>query len=579
MSQSVIQFNKPNPLQDMQLLARSIALPHEYPAQRFPSFPALERTAVMAFNTPFTASTDSVLGAGGVVQGMLARQAAYPLWMTRKIDKSVVYSVNYLLTATDDSVTYPNTVAARTGATTVDPIPVVRLEGAYNGATATGAARNRPVTTLIGGYTFDNTGLSNIPIAFDSGTGPAPWLYVPAYSKIVFTFTGGTQMTTNPNVSVEYEVWLGPGMTNRSDVLMTSGGDTPTYDTSTYGLQAVVTSPGNTWVRVLGINIIADYVLSLGAISMIVMPASTPHTFTKGVGTTAYTTKVEITGAPSVEVGWLLPVANPPEYSNTTLPWSSTRTTAVAVLLTNVTKALNKEGTITAGRVNPKTSFEQFGVTPFNVAVDNLRSLHPAEKALLALENGFYTFAPPSTDLAEFWDYNALMRNGIRTVSGISYQAPAYRLDNDSLVNCFFLTDSDTTTLSQFAGNLDWHIEFRSSSTLWPIGLSLMTIEAFHQAQFSLVEAGFFFNNRDHKKNEMTITQKIGMWAGRIAPMVRMMHPAAGAAANALSAVISAKPGPPPKPNEVVAAPSTPVPKKKNKKAKGKPSSKEGKAA
>jgi hypothetical protein len=183
--------------------------------------------------------------------------------------------------------------------------------------------------------------------------------------------------------------------------------------------------------------------------------------------------------------------------------------TAAATLFTNVTKAINKEGTILAARLNPET------VNPFYFNAATFNDIHPAEKYFYGLEKGFYTYAPPSTDLTAFQDFVSHDQSG-----GVS---PLYRLDNNAMVNAFLFSDPDGATA--LAVNLDFHIEFRNSSQLWPIGLSGMTLEALHQAQLALVSAGFFLDNPDHK----WILEKISQ-AWKMAKPLLKLHPAGRAA-------------------------------------------------
>jgi hypothetical protein len=148
---------------------------------------------------------------------------------------------------------------------------------------------------------------------------------------------------------------------------------------------------------------------------------------------------------------------------------------------------LNKGGTILAGRVDPK------GGNAWATTQAIIAAKHPSEKAYLALETGLYTYCPPSTDLATFYDYTSPTSSYLS-----SALIPVYRLDNDALVNVFFLT-SPAATASVFAVNVDWHIEFRTASTLFDVGISTISLETLHQAQLSLIQVGFFFENFDHK--------------------------------------------------------------------------------
>jgi hypothetical protein len=207
-------------------------------------------------------------------------------------------------------------------------------------------------------------------------------------------------------------------------------------------------------------------------------------------GTQAYSDSAVTYGNVVVTAGTvtaLYPLSYPVEFSNSTLPWYSTRVTAAAVLGTNVTQIQKKGGTVLAGRVSPNVQ------NPWVVSQSYVNGLHPAEKAFLPLETGIYSYCPPSTDLANFWDYTLPTYIG----SNSSFSAPVMRLDNDSLVNIMFITA--TSDAEQLAITLDWHIEFRTSSALFPIGLSAMTLESLHSAQLALASVGFFFENPTHQ--------------------------------------------------------------------------------
>jgi hypothetical protein len=200
-----------------------------------------------------------------------------------------------------------------------------------------------------------------------------------------------------------------------------------------------------------------------------------------------------------------------------------TRTTASAVLLTNVTKVLNKEGTVLAGRLlNRHTE-------AWNFDSARLSQLHPAEKAMLPLETGFYTYAPPSTDMATFFDYTMTLTGDYAEINSTE-RYPVFRLDNTAYANCFILADSDAATPSSFAVNTDWHIEFRNNSTLFQIGMSAITLEAFHQAILNLVSHGFFFSNGKHKG----LISKIIAGGQKAAPyLTPLLPPSAAMAARA----------------------------------------------
>lgn len=465
-------------MKSMQGIASAMALPHEHPPSRFPSFPALERTAVMGFNAPFP------YGVGSVRQpAILMRQPTFPLWLGRE-PTNVLYGV-----------TYP----VKTGQGQTCEIQAGIDYWFTDNITAKGPAS----------YTFTVSGGVSHPdvpwplLGIDAGTGhsgPQEWIYVPANCFVTVVHSNNVSYSADPLMNLDYDVWCSPGefitQTTSSAFTRTLN---QTSTTISFGSVAQ-------WFRPKSFRSSAatEAAASAGTVAIIV------HT---GVAT--------ITGA-ATGSGWtcaivpaavrcMLPATYPAEFINSPLPWSATRLTAVSALFTNTTKIQNKEGTVTAGRLNPQ--LVNVWVKSSDTSV--LTNLHPAEKAFMGLESGHYTYCPPSTDLGMFYDYTvnttALSTKDSNNSAITSVSVPIIRLDNDSMVNMMIFFDPDGST--NLAVNLDWHIEFRSSSSLWQLGLSTLTIEAMHQAQLALVAAGFFYSNATHVTTIASILKTIAKWA------------------------------------------------------------------
>lgn len=524
--QSVIQFERANPLQQLVGLSRAMALPHEYAPTRFPSFPALERTAVMGFNTPFGYTVSNTAGQ----RGFLSRQAAYPLWLenleTQTWSYMIVYDEDMRLTQNGNYQTDQFITRTYVG-------DVVRT-GLNPGISASGRPRC--------GYPV---------LGLDSTQCPQTWFYAPAggwiYVNVVYS---SNAPTVDPNITIQLDRWTAPGESFDINFVATNF---TAGSPSIYGWKAINTNDSG-WYRVsriLGGGVFAG--IALSTYSVMVTNANTV-TVTPPTATLCPLYTVNATFAPC-----LMPVAAPPEFTNSILPYSSTRTTAAAVLFTNVTKVLNKEGTILGGRLNPATA------DVFNFSKTLLAAQHPAEKQLLGLETGFYTFCPPSTDLSNFWDYALPVP--------YSSPVPLYRLDNDALVNAFVFDDPDGGT--NLAVNLDWHLEFRTTSALWQIALSTIPIEVLHQAQLSLVSAGFFFQNETHESVLKRVMPVLKSAAASLMPALANMNPLTKVAYAATKKLISNKPrsGPPPttlKQSSRADSKKSKPPPKKGKKGKGK---------
>ncbi len=463
-------------------LARAIALPGDHKPTRFPSFPALERTAVMGFQVPISFPCNT-----GTTKTMVMRQASYPVWF----DQSYTGTWNYCISM----ITSPSATTVAGNLTDQTFIVEKRIQIAALGATAA-----TDFTQAAWPPNSASLPFSSPIVAVDPATGSLPFIYVPpGASLIVIVNDDQAAVATGINIRLVLETWKAPGEVSFVQGLPSVPLSTQIAASKSGGFYTVIPSTTlGVWARVPEIT----------AQSTAAFPAVTQFRVHIGVANYVPTYVPSITTAGTIVVGaaittpMLLPIAAPPEISNSFLPYESTRTTAVSCLYTNVTKALNKEGTVLWGRVAPQNQ------NPWEAQFADITGLHPSEKAFLPLETGTYTYVPPSTDMAGFYDY---------TVNSIAVtRTPCVRLDNTSLVNVGFFTDPDGgTTLALTA---DWHFEFRTTSALFQIGLSPITLEAFHQSQLALVEAGFFFPNNSHRAILAKITNFANQAAKLVAP-------------------------------------------------------------
>lgn len=449
----------PTPLTGMTGLARSIALPHDYAPQRYPSFPALERTAVMGFSAPLTWVSNST---NASERFMLTRQAAYPLWGNRSHTTTAGFWCDY------------------EASSTVAGVP--SDSGTFSSIVAWGV-KDRAATSSLPGVSGLYDGALAYPVLARDGPGPE-WVYTAGTGRASFVLSTSTLNVDPPtNVEITWEVWASPGETYFVKSQASAQTDATKYGMAYGAIPSAIT--GNKWVRPHSFNAIDNtnhHLPGTPAFRLTVCSWFTSQP-TTGWSISATVNPTITIGAVVVTTSFV-PLVTPVEFANTSLPWYSTRTTAASALFTNVTQVMNKAGTFLGGRVSPNV------IDPFNVSSSYITTLHPAEKAQLAAEEGFYTFAPPSTDLVNFWDYT------LNTAGGAT-ACPLYRLDNDSLVNVFFHTDSLAATYSI---TVDWHLEFRNTSALFPIAVSSMPIETLHQAQLALTQVGYFFNNWNHEK-------------------------------------------------------------------------------
>lgn len=529
---NTIPFQVKNPLQEMERVARAMALPHEHPPQRLPSFPALERTAVIGFNQPLQLA---VPAAG--LRTVLFRQAAYPLWA----ELSTTGLIGIVLTYAQANDT-PFGQYAKVGAPT--NIYADNIAGAPGVAGLAGATAGLP------------GGPFQVPLGMDAACGSDPWFYVPSgWTLMVAAATTTAINGAGHTFAATFNRWRAPGEMTPSQLSM------QLTCTGTTNCQAYAKGLANGWYQFSEFASITGFGSGLSW-DFSVCVTNAPLASVSGVySVTPLTMAYTIGGVPTP--GGLWPVGNIPEWGTSDKPWADTRLTAAACLFTNVTKVMNKEGIVMCGRVSPQT-YNVFQDT-ISGTLATLANLHPAEKQQLALETGAYTYCPPSTDLAFFTDYRWYFPSGGGPIG-------LFRLDNSALANILIFQDPDGgTTLSV---NLDTHMEFRTSSALWQIGLSTMGLEQLHQAQLTLVAAGFFFSNENHQKDMSKIIGAIKSTAVKLLPTVASaVHPLAGKAVQA-AMTLSRAPKSTPKPTSaagsgLVRTPPKPQPKQKQK-GKGK---------
>lgn len=465
----------PPVLNSMTGLAKSIALPHDFPPSRFPSFPSLERTATLGFSVPTTWTSTSVNSPN---RFLLARQAGWPFWAELATTTTPGFYVDY-----------PN----------LNHVPAVQQSqtATFGHITEWGFARTA-TTTKCGFSSGLVAPTCGYPILGLDGPGPE-FVYHNNNGRIYFLLNTDSPNATGATATLELtvEIWVSPG-----EVAQTTLGVNGQATAANYGAGWATFSGGtgkSYWIRPVSVTSQGNNQVS----SITVLSYFNSAAFSQVYSNTA---NVAVTVGTGASTTTLQPIVAPVEFQNSSLPWFATRTTAAAALLTNVTQVLNKAGTFLGGRVSPNAA------DPFNATTTYISQLHPAEKAQLAAEEGFYTFSPPSTDLVNFWDYTLNTSNG-------AAQCPVYRLDNDSLVNVFFHTDSVSATYSI---TVDWHLEFRTVSALFPIGVSTMPLEHLHQAQLALTQTGFFFNNWNHEKIR-SIISNIAKYLGETTPMGRAM--------------------------------------------------------
>jgi hypothetical protein len=363
--------------------------------------------------------------------------------------------------------------------------------------TASAATGNQAVTV---GSTFGTTPTGYAPMGMNGISG-SPYFYVPAGFTLLTVLDNGASAASG-SATVIYDVFAaGSGISETTVFSAAVGALNNVYF-------ATNTALVSGWYRPVSITAGGSSLSGANRLMCIVYSSGTYTAATKtlALGTSAVTA--------------LLPAVIAPGVSTSAVPFSSTRVTSLAALFTNVTKALNKEGTVLAGRLNAKTT------NYFDFTAASFSQLHPSEKYFYGLEEGMYTYMPLSSDPYDFVDHVW------NQVPWTGQAIPCVNLAQDAHPHAIVFADPDGGT--SLAVNVDWHLEFRNTSVLWPVGVSGITLEALHQAQLGLLSSGFFFNNVDHNRILSWITKGI-----RALKPFSGLHPVLGVGIHGAEKVLS----------------------------------------
>lgn len=420
-------------------LAKTIAIPREHKAERIPTFPALERTGVLSFTDTKTITVYSEQS----LEAMVCRDPAFPVWATQSLSGSS--SIYTMVTGTGDTFTVQSS--------DTNMIAVGPLANFYTntGSVYAQVPYSTPILTYQGERYFYNM-TNRIGFEFQ-------FLAAPGVSGMTASMALIDSKQEITNHVITAAIWVA-GTTAGYSIALPNG---------TVGFRLIE----------LGISVTTSVTATSLAygITTETTSSATPLSVPTGVG-------------PSV----LFPICKPVEAASTTVPWKAVRSTAVGALFSNVTAVMNKEGTIKCARVSSEST-SCLAYRNFDTAID---TVYPKDRYFGAMENGLYTFTLPDTGSESYRD---VLVNGDFNVAPIWSGAPLYvanfDLDKLAYANIIVFTDIGTAD-STLAVTIDRHIEFRSSSVLFPLGYSRLQLETYHAAQMALVQLGVFFENPVH---------------------------------------------------------------------------------
>lgn len=471
-------------------LAKTIAVPNLNRPHRLPTFPNLERTAVLSFTDTLTQATPS----GGSLYGCLTRDPAYPLWLSfdfSQTPSSMYRQGIFTNPSAPDGISMPLGEMVDVDLSINDEVYRNGLFGTFG--------------SFIGAIPyFKRGGDAFIPFGGRCGSVTDP--------KFTFALELLTDNVNN-SISGYLQIQCLTGNLEVVDKRLTLGTFSP--GSTSGGSPAPVYSH---WYHYVDIG---DYIgVRVVDLKLVGTASSKLKTVAYGV-TTSYSTlpaydrqfPLTVPMKPAGALVRLMPTGVPPEWNTSPLIWQSTRATATAVLLTNVTSVMEKEGTISAARlpVGNATS----GTSAFHPGDwTGFAAVHPKDRYFGAMEKGLYTYSLPDANSEVFHDCMLAADSSASTDT----QFPVANLDAFAFVNCFVFSDADATRRSALAITVDRHIEFRTTSRLFPTDFSKEGLETYHGAQMALNRMGVFMENPVHLA---TIAEMASQAVRALWPIVR----------------------------------------------------------
>lgn len=417
-------------------LAKTVAVPRLHKPLRVPTFPALERTGILGFTDTGTVS----IGSTGSLFMVLVRDPAYPLWI------SAAFPTNW-------SMYYNQSIpAAGVGIPANDSVVIVGDSEILN---VTGTTPN---------------GIAPL-IRFASDD------YVPVFSHLGSNIYLGVELQANAAINgVRVEVVLLIQTALGIETRTISRNGTPQVFGQTYGVPFAIAPEVQS--AIIGLRVAEVQVNAAGAAANMSALAVGVTTTVPGAAAGDQARCLSVPVGSVVRTG-LVPWRFPPAFLESTLPYRGSRANAAAVLLSNVGKVLDKEGTVEGARVAVAT-FPVFDFTSWQFG-----NIHPNDRYFGPLEKGCYSFtlADNSSDK---------MRDCVDSVKSV------FNVDGFEYANVLLMADTDTTTPTTLAVTLDRHVEFRSSSPLFTTGYAAETLETYHQAQIALLKMGCVLENPTH---------------------------------------------------------------------------------
>jgi len=195
----------------------------------------------------------------------------------------------------------------------------------------------------------------------------------------------------------------------------------------------------------------------------------------------------------------LMPAFRPLESDVSVAPYDDCRLNASSLLLTNVSRVQVKQGTILGARL------QRYDLKPWSWVSSDLSQVHPAERFFSSCEYGAYTFTAPGQADSTFRHavcYKGTMLDNDSVNSTPSLGAvrpiPTVQVGDDEYFNALYVEEESNIDETILAVTCDLHLEFRTTSSLFTIGMSALPLETYHAALLAVNATGFFFENSTH---------------------------------------------------------------------------------
>lgn len=443
---------------------RYIQYPGTTPSMRLPTYPAVDRTALIDLELDMTVLAGTANG--GVTRGFLTKCPVWPIWWERNFNST---QNSRPLT----SISY-DTVLRRT---TPDESTYYEVNASMIGYFRDGDS------SALNGPGF-NTMKSNLdtyyPVVGRFDRNNEEWFWCPQGMQLLLTawFTAASNATFAASSSVSFSIdFMNRYGESNNTVVVTA---TPTVGHLGAGVQ-LGWGNGNCWARVVGVTVTNTTVGNPGFLNVnvtTVLDGGVVYTYAGSGATAGIWTNPATAGNTTQTFLWPLPTMS--AFEDSTVPWSSVCCNAAALDVTNTTKFLNREGTLQVGRIP-----QEIDTNPWSINAGQIGRLNSRDRGFFRADSPLHMFTVPTSVSGKYYDCanRPIVGDGPYPVQPLSLSEPLYYI---------IVTDPDGGT--NLSLKLCYSLEFRTSSALYQIGLSTVDHNMAYRVNRQLAETPFATN-------------------------------------------------------------------------------------